>query len=265
MSDELGAAIITGLGSIVAAAITGVTTLTAERIKNGALPRTSRWMWLKATGYWAAAGIVIGASIWVFSLVYDGTYRRLNSALPDLSEHKKRIYAKVGLGFVYPSKWQLEDYAFRFGGGEMELVRDRSSDGRADIETQGVSIAVENIAAHHWNKPQSEYVHFSEELKKKCDLSFVGPEKAVISGWRQADLFKCSRSSETETQGKKTGEERTYFYQLSKCVRLKIETWSWLSGPPQQEFYEELDEFLHNLMLDEAKKNTSAEFCVSSD
>ena len=129
MDTVLLPTVITTVGSIVTAVITGVTTLVIELIKNERLDPGSLWKWVTRLGYPVALLTAAVAGFWVFSLVHDDTASRLTKALPDLQDYKKRIYANVGLGFVYPKTWQIEDYAFRFGGGDLEAVSARDATG----------------------------------------------------------------------------------------------------------------------------------------
>src|SRR5690348_14072236 len=102
ISDAVLAAIVTGVGSVVTALITAVTTLRAERLKRDSPREDSggKPVVVALIGYLVAAVIVLGAGGFVFYLVHDGTYSRLNAALPDIPNYKKRIYANIGLGFV---------------------------------------------------------------------------------------------------------------------------------------------------------------------
>jgi hypothetical protein len=250
MGDAVAAAIITAFGSIVAAVIMAVTTT-----------GIGTWRFTKRLGYLLVAIIAAVASLSVYYLLYDydRTASRLEKALLKIEGYKPKIYANIGLGFVYPQNWQIEDYGFRFGGGEIELVRDRSPDGL--IETQGMTVAVENIAEHHWGDPQSQFEHIEVDLREKCNVSFKHERENIANG-HTADVFRCSRStSKGGTQ--KQVDERLYLYQLSKCVRLRIESWTSLSGAPlRTSFDEELKQFLQNMRLDIDKNTYSETFCV---
>ncbi len=259
-SDAVAAAIITTVGSVLAASITAGTAVLVERIKGQPVDPRSRWGWIKRYGYLLGALIVVLvivlAGSWVFYLLYDTTTSRLEHALPNVPGYKKRVYSSVGLAFAYPQNWQIEDYAFRFGGGgEMELVSDRSPDGL--FETQGIVIGLDNIAEHHWADPQSQFHHVETQLQQRCNKSLTRVKASIAEG-RIADLFKCSRST---NEGQI--DERLYFYQYSKCISLRIRSWTSLNGVPKSRFESELDRFTQYLRIDEAKRDESETFCIS--
>jgi hypothetical protein len=106
-SDVLVAAMITAVGSIAAAVITGATTFVIERIKAGSISPPHRWKWVRRLGYPVAILAVVVATVWVFYLFHDNTASRLAAALPNIPDYKKRIYTQIGLGFVYPAKWEV--------------------------------------------------------------------------------------------------------------------------------------------------------------
>jgi hypothetical protein len=247
MDNGLLATIITVGGTIVVAIITGLTTLITELIKIGKIPPDSTWRWTRTFGYPIALLIIVVVGSLVFYLQYDGTTSRLTKELPSLPFHTKRIYPNVGLGLLYPQKWEVEDYAFRFGGGDMGLIRARSDD--RHFETQGVSIGIGNIAEHHWNDPESEFRHVEDGLKDRCVQSGWSRGTISIANGRQAALFKCE--SLLKSGGRRL--EQIIWYQLSRCLRLRIRSWSTLGGEANTVFNQEFSQFLNNMRLDDVK------------
>ncbi|MFL6624576.1 MAG: hypothetical protein ACJ8J7_02045 [Sulfurifustaceae bacterium] len=255
------AAGITSGASILAALITRDTAISVERIKqekakkkaqSGSSPH--QWIelkrrWVRSIGYPVAVLVALAGGFSVFQLTYDGTAARLERSLPDIPGFKKRIYANIGLGFIYPEGWEIEDYAWRFGGGQLEIVADRNSDGK--IETQGLTVEINNIAKHHWPDPQSEFEHFEQQLKERCVASKKASE-SLSGGQHVAALFTCHREKGSWSQ-----DEWTYLYQLqpSRCVRLKIVAWSDInpSAPARARFDQERRQFLQYLQLDRIK------------
>jgi hypothetical protein len=249
MDNATLTALITVGGSIAVAIITGSTALITEAIKRGEPSADASWRrWLKNLGYPIAALLIIIAGVVVFQLDHDGAAARLSKELPTISYHTKRIYPSVGLGFTHPQKWEVEDYAFRFsGGGEMRLVGTRSADGH--IETQGATISIENIAEHHWKDPESEFRHLEDGLDMRCKSPRKSRETAAIANGRQAALFKCDRM----LRNGGIADERIYWYQLSRCLRLKIRGWSDLEGKAKDGFMQEFNQFVSNIRLDDIK------------
>ena len=248
MDNPLLTTFITVAGSILVAVITGGTALITELIKSQKIPADSLWRWLKNLGYPIAFALVIVTGVLVFHFDYDGTASRLSKDLPTIPYHTKRVYPSVGLGFIHPQKWELEDYAFRFsGGGELRLVSNRSDDGH--FETQGALISIENIAEHHWRDPESEFLHLEDALNVRCKTPRKPRETAAIANGRQAALFKCDRMLRSGG----ISEERIYWYQLSRCLRLKIRGWSDLNGKAKDHFLQEFNQFISNIRLDDTK------------
>ncbi len=249
VSDAIAAASITALGTIMAAVVAAATAgLTRDP--------NSAWNLSRRYGYLLGAVIVVLAGSAVFFLLYDGTETRLRNALPNIPGFQPRIYTNIGLGFIYPQDWDVEDYAFRFSGGEMELVRKRPSNSN---ERQWVFIRIENIAEHHWLNPQTELTHIMEANKKRCKES-SGPERASLAnGLYYADRFTCNLFS---SAGEPIFEE-TYLYPLSRCIRLRIESGTKESGAARGEFDSELVNFLSGIRLDRAKTEDSQKFCIA--
>jgi hypothetical protein len=243
MDNSVLAALITAAASVIVAFISSFTTL----LKSGKLS-DSRWQWIKPFGYYIAFALVISGAVAVYYLQSDGTAARLAKDVPTLPDYTKRIYANVGLGFVHPNNWELEDYAFRFGGGsDLRLVASRDENGH--YETQGILISIVNIAKHHWNEPESEFLHFEDQLKVDCVPFGWTRGTGSFANGRHATLFTCSR----ELRSKGRRDEQVYWFQLTRCVRLKIRSWSTLSGKARASFEQELPLFLRNLRLDSRK------------
>lgn len=264
MTDAVLAALITTAGAIVVALITFAGTMAGRPGAGNVAPAatgvttTRRRRGAVLAGVLALA-VLTGGAVWY--VVSDGTEARLWRALPELPDHRKQIYASAGFGFVYPRKWDLEDYAFTFGGGgEVALVRDRDG----EFETQSIRFSLVDIPEHHWHDAQTEFVHFREQLNRRCQLPWREEVKTIGNG-RQATAFTCRRKIAT---GGKTFlvDETTYWHQLAKCVRLRADVRSELhDNAARRAFDAEQAQILQYLRFDDLKlvSNTRRAQCDS--
>jgi hypothetical protein len=246
MDVSIIAALIGALGSIAAGAITPVIAAASGRQgEAGYPPNRRRWRLVLVV----IALIALAVGVLIISVLYDGTRQRLSEALPARQGFRQVIYEKVGLGFLLPSHWEVDDASFRFGGGDIDLIRDH--DPTAASISQGIKLRLINVQETYVNNPEAEY---DNEL---AVLEGIDPHASV------RDVQLAGRSGKTFVYKQHAGERPNYvqrtWIRVVPRVKLEVLSVSNLDEKARQAFSAERDDILKSLIIDGKKTAKLAE------
>lgn len=238
MDASIVAAIIGALGSVAAAIITVAYGTQAPPEPQG-LHKRRRWK--------LAILIVVIAAVVGILIAYvlrDATRQRLTEALPPRQGYRPVMYEKVGLGFMLPQHWRVDDAAFRFGGGDIDLIRD--FDPRAFSISQGIKFRLINVQENYVNNPQAEYENELAVLKE------IDP--AVTN----AQVSLAGMNGMTFTYRQRGGDRMIYaermWVRVVPRVKLEVYSVSNLDQAARRAFSEERSDILKSLVIDETKR-----------
>ncbi len=177
-------------------------------------------------------------------LSYDSTKWRIKASLGKNNNYKRIIYEKVGLGFLIPYHWKIDDSAFKFGGGEIMLRRDYNPQTNRVI--QGIQFNYVNI--------QDIYIkNFNDEIKNHItNFQEIGAKifvKDVTFSEKKAKLF-CIK--QPLPMGKERDIEMTWVY-ITPFVKFVVSSFSEAEGKALRDFKSERDIIIQSLVLDDKK------------
>jgi hypothetical protein len=233
MDSAIIASLIGAVGTVIAAFVTANYGQQAGTTP----PPRRRWLPLVI----ALVALSVAGSIWF--LLYDGTYHRINQALGMREGYHKVLYATVGVGFLLPNQWRVDDASFRFAGGDVDLIRDY--DPNAASISQGIKLRFLNVQENYVNDPGAEYGNEMEVLSQ-IDPK-VSEDDTRIGG------LPGKKFVYTQRTGQRTGYvERTWIH-LSPRVKLEILSFSNLDETARPLFDKERDEILQSFVVDQEK------------
>jgi hypothetical protein len=230
------AALIGAMGTIAAAVITA--TLQARESQSSAPPRHGFRKVLVLIGVLSA---VVGLAIKVS--LYDWTDHRIRAALATKSGYRQVVYDKVGMGFLLPDQWTIDDASFRFGGGDIDLIRDY--DPQFNSISQGIRLRFLSVQKNYVNSPVDEFGNEEETLKD------IDPQVRMI------DVTLDGRPAKRFLYKQKAGERFNYiertWVRLTPRVKLEVIAVSNLDDKARQVFNTERDRIIESLVIDTKK------------
>ncbi|HEY6253157.1 MAG TPA: hypothetical protein VI685_24635 [Candidatus Angelobacter sp.] len=235
MDSTIAGALIGFVGSITAAIIAA----TYRTSPAPSPPRPRRWKF-------ALIIILIAASVGtaIAFVGYDGTYHRLSQDLPEKNGYRKIIYDRVGIGFLLPNQWRVDDASFRFASGDIDLIRDY--DPNAASISQGMKIRFLNVQENYVNNRTAEIENHRVTLqridRKESDYD------TKIAGHDDAHRFVFTQS----TGSRLAYVERNWIW-LTERVKLEISSFTNLDQSTRSIFNEERDRILESLVIDNRK------------
>ena len=250
MDMSIIAALIGFLGTIISAAIGA-----AVSLRQGLSPPARRPTIGFVTTVVIGAFLVGGVIAYVF---YDGTHRRIQGMLPTTPGHQKVIYKEVGLGFLLPSHWTLNDAVKRIGGGELDLVRDTNP--QTSKATQGIKIKFLNVLAPYVNNHQAE-INNQLDILKGFDPNATVYDVTVgnITCKEFSYLFPI-----VDSKGSTVAQAKMIWAWITPHVKIQIGIWNELEGQARTEFDQEVRKIIDSIVLDQRKISQLSERLTSS-
>lgn len=239
MDSTIVAALIGALGTVAASVITAI--LQTRDSQSSAVSRHGFRKTLLLVGILSAfVGLAIKISL------YDWTDHRIRAALATRLGYRQVVYDKVGIGFLLPDQWTIDDASFRFGGGDIDLIRDY--DPEFSSISQGIKLRFLSVQKSYVNRPDDEFGNEEETLKS------IDPQVQVV------DVVIDGHSAKRFVYKQKAGErfnyiERTWVH-LTPRVKLEVIAVSNLDDKARQVFDAERDRIVESIVID-AKKVTA--------
>src|SRR3954462_3739375 len=231
MDNAIVAALIGALGSIIAAAFT------ATYGKGEALPRPQPQRRKLAVAVILIALIVGGSIAFV---IYDGTYNRISQVLPERDGYRKIIYARLGVGFLLPNHWRVDDPSYRFGAGDIDLIRDY--DPNAASISQGMKLRFLNVQENYVNNPEAEFGNMLQALLR-IDPNAVALDTSLAGHAGKKFVY-------VQSGGARLGHfDRTWVH-LTPRVKLEISSFTNLDESTRTVFNAERDRILESFVID---------------
>jgi hypothetical protein len=153
-----------------------------------------------------------------------------------------RVYPRLGLAFMAPDSWIVDDAAVPLGGGEIDVVK-RYETSKAAV---GIKFRIRSV--------QGNYVsHHDAEIQNELD-----PLLKVDPGASAAEVLIGGRQAATMIQYKKPtgllfGDVRYWWIRLDPRVKLEIYGFIYTSSPDRVEFWSEVDDILSTLVVSPQK------------
>jgi hypothetical protein len=231
MDNTIVAALIGALGSIIAAAVTAT-------YGKGEAPARPQLQRRKLAVAIILIALIVGGSI--AFVIYDGTYNRISQSLPEKDGYRKVIYARVGVGFLVPNHWRVDDASFRFASGDIDLIRDY--DPNAASISQGMKLRFLNVQENYINNPEAEFGNMKRALLR------------IDSNVSDLDTKLAGRSGKKFLYTQSSGDrlsyiERTWVH-LTPRVKLEISSFTNLDESTRTVFNAERDRILESFVID---------------
>jgi hypothetical protein len=244
VDTTVSAALIGAIGTIIAAVITARLSRSAEgKIQAGHAESSAqrRNRFLKLLLVVGLLSIIVAIAIMI--ALYDWTGHRIRAALGSEPGFHQVVYDRVGLGLLLPDQWSVDDASFRFGGGDIDLVRDY--DPQFKSISQGIKLRFLSVQKNYVNSPNDEFGNEEATLKD------IDPQVQMI------DATINGRPAKRFIYKQKAGErfdyiERTWVH-LAPRVKLEIVAVSDLDDNARDIFNRERDRIIESIVID-AKK-----------
>jgi hypothetical protein len=162
----------------------------------------------------------------------------LKSKLSPRTGFTAKIYPRLGLAFMSPDGWAVDDAAVSLGGGEIDIVK-RYETTRAAI---GVKFRVRSV--------QPNYVdHHDVEIQNELDpLLKIDPTasatEVIIGGRVPATFIQYKKPT-----GQLVGDVRYWWIRLDPRVKLEIYSFVYTTSPDRDEFWKEVNEILSSVVV----------------
>jgi hypothetical protein len=173
----------------------------------------------------------------------DPTAKRLRSKLSTIENCDPVIYEKVGLAFCKPDGWELDDAAWRLGGGEVNLIK--TYDQVAASISQGIALRVRTVQQNYAGNPE-------KAIQNQLDVDRGHDPRATAEPTTLAGL-PATRFRYTQSTGQRTGHIQRIWVSLSNRARLEVIVFSNLEPEARLPFQEAAEQFLRTIKLDTAK------------
>ena len=186
-------------------------------------------------------GIATTAAGSIYLVLCDPTEARIRAALPDLTGYEQVVYARVGVGFLIPDHWQVDDASFRFGSGDIDLIK--NIDPAAGSISQGIKLRLVNIQKTYVNNPEAA---IDNQL---AVWRVIDPDASVRSATfagRPANRFAYK-----QVTGQRTAYIEQTWIRLTNRVKLHVISVSNLDSESRQIFERERDGILQAFVIDE--------------
>ncbi len=167
------------------------------------------------------------------------TKQRIASQIPKRPGYTRYVYPNLGLGLQTPAQWTTEDFAAKFAGGEFDLVK-RYEDTKGIV---GMKFRYRSVQKNYINDINAE-IDNQRHVWEKIDPN-VSIEDTTING-KPAKVWKYN-----QTTGKRIGDIRWYWVRLIPEVKLEIISFIYTDSTDREEFWEEVDDIIHSLVIDE--------------
>lgn len=164
--------------------------------------------------------------------------KRLDDALRAPSGKQKKIYPKLGFGFIAPSAWIVEDYAAKFGVSDIDVVQ-RYTAQKAAI---GVEFKLMPVQPNYVNDIQAE-VRNQADVWKKDDPNLQISE-TTVSG------FPAKQFDFTKATGERRGKIRAYWVRIVPEVKLQIFCFTYTDEPDREAFWSEAERLVESTVVD---------------
>ena len=169
--------------------------------------------------------------------VPGGVESSIRETLPSKVGFSPRVYPRIGLGFIAPDGWVVDDAAVRLGGGEIDVVK-RYEVTKAAV---GVKFRIRSV--------QPNYVeHHETEVQNELDpLLKVDPDASaqeVMLGGRPATQIRYKKPT-----GNLVGDVRYYWIRLDPRVKLEILCFVYTTSEDRDEFWKEVDVILSSVVV----------------
>jgi hypothetical protein len=153
------------------------------------------------------------------------------------------IYEGIGLAFCKPEGWELDDAAWRLGGGEVNLIK--TYDQVEASISQGVALRIRTVQQNYVGNPLKA-IKNQLDVDRGLDPQAIA-ESTTISG------LPATRFRFTQSTGKRIGHIQRIWVRLSDRARLEVIVFSNLESDARLPFQEAADQFLRTITLDPIK------------
>ena len=202
--------------------------------------RTVRMRFSVGTAVALLAILVAGL---ILAVLHDPTETRIRAALPDRTGFEQVVYPRVGHGISIPNHWQVDDASFRFGSGDIDLIRDY--DPAAASISQGLKLRFVNLQETYVNNPDAEINNQLDVWREiDPDVSVHPVEFAGLS---------ASRFSYRQATGTRVGYIEWTWVRLTDRVKLHILSFSNLDDESRSIFEREREDILQTFVVDKVR------------
>jgi hypothetical protein len=188
------------------------------------------------------ATTILGA-ITVRCVLSDPAAKRLQSRLSKIESCNPVIYEKVGLAFCKPEGWELDDAAWQFGGGEVNLIK--TYDQVAASISQGIALRVRTVQQNYVENPE-------KAIQNQLDVDRSHDPQATVAPMTLSGL-RATRFRYVQSTGRRMGHVQRIWVSLSRRARLEVLVFSNLGPEARLPFEETAEQFLRTLTLDTAR------------
>ncbi|EMO86177.1 hypothetical protein [Leptospira santarosai] len=149
---------------------------------------------------------------------------------------KKYAYQNMGIAFVTPDDWRVEDAAATFGGGELYLIKKYDQKNSAI----GIRLVIRSVESRYLNAPDVEMSN-QLEVWRKSDKN-AGKRDVIISG-NYGYLFSYNQPLDN----KMLLNVRTYWVRLIPKVKLEIWAYAYSNDLEKDSFWREVDGIVNSI------------------
>ncbi|TGL31308.1 hypothetical protein EHQ52_15330 [Leptospira koniambonensis] len=149
---------------------------------------------------------------------------------------RKYAYPNMGISFITPDDWRVEDAAATFGGGELYLIKKYDQDNAAI----GIRLVIRSVQSRYLNAPEIE-MNNQLEVWRKSDKN-AGKKDVIISG-NYGYLFSYNQP----LGGKTLVNVRVYWVRLIPKVKLEIWAHAYSNDLEKDSFWREVDGIVNSV------------------